>query len=171
MKKYFCLMMAAILALTITACSGSSDSNTSIPTTSTAHQDSANSSSLSTTTPAEAFQEIVLVDNDSVTFKITAVETDNFWGYTLKVFLENKTDKELMFALDNVSVNGYMCDPLWASTVDTGKKANEKISFSEDDFSSNGIETVTDITFTLRVYDSNDWMADDIISETFTVNP
>lgn len=96
---------------------------------------------------------------------------DSIWGYTLKVFLENKTDKNLMFSADDVSVNGFMCDPFWACTVAPGKKANEKITFSEKSFQENGIEAVEEITFTLHIYDSNDFSAESVLKETFTVKP
>ena len=118
-----------------------------------------------------AFEEILLVDNENCTFKITSTGTDPIWGYTLQVYLENKTDVELMFSLDDVSVNGFMCDPFWASSVAAGKKANEEISFSDSDFEKNGITEVSEIVFTLTVYDANDWTADHLVSETFTIHP
>ena len=76
-----------------------------------------------------------------------------------------------MFSVDDVSVNGFMCDPFWASTVSAGKKANEKITFSEKSFEENGIEAVEEITFTLHVYDSNDFSADSVLKKTFTIQP
>lgn len=176
MKKMICLIIAAVLVLALAACSSSSQEETA-QSTSPSTEDTAPETTVpettvpETTAPEETFEEIVLAENDDITFKITGVENDPIWGYTLKVYLENKTEKELMFSVDNVSVNGYMCDPFWASTVDAGKKANEDISFSESDFETNGIETVTDITFTLRIYDNNDWTAEDVFNDTFTVNP
>ena len=123
------------------------------------------------TEPPIVFQETVIVDNENVTFKITAIENDSIWGYTLKVFLENKTEKDLMFTVNNVSVNGYMCDPFWATTVTAGMKSNEKIQFSSDSFELNGINAVTDIEFKLDIYDSNDWMTDHLVSEVFSIYP
>lgn len=113
----------------------------------------------------------VIPDNEFCTFKINSIEADNMWGYTLKAYLENKTDLELMFSLSNVSVNGFMCDPLWAATVTSGMKSNEEISFTSESFERNGIVDVTDITFTLSVYDNNDWAADHLVSEEFTIYP
>lgn len=169
MKKMICLIMAAVLVLALAACSSSQEPSTEATATDGTAQETVTAPE--TTAPTETFEDIVLAENEDITFKITGVEIDPIWGYTLKVYLENKTEKELMFSVDNVSVNGYMCDPFWASTVDAGKKANEDISFSESEFKSNGIETVTDITFTLRVYDNNDWTAEDVFNDTFTVNP
>ena len=76
-----------------------------------------------------------------------------------------------MFTTDAVSVNGFMCDPFWATSVAAGKKANESISFSENDLEKNNIESVEEIVFTLRIYDSNNWLAEDVLEETFTIKP
>lgn len=165
-KRIPCLILGCGLLLSLSACTApvSNPNPSTLPSASQAEP--------SSTAATEAkFEEVVLVDNENALFKITAIEDDSIWGYTLKAHLENKTDKELMFSLNNTSVNGFMCDPLWASTVSAGMKANEEISFSDADFQRNGIETVADITFTLRIYDSSDWSADDLVKEEFTVYP
>lgn len=171
--KYLSMLFALMLLLFITACGSKSGTETvqteSIPA-------SENTSVPETTVPVETeelipFEETVLVDNEDCTVKITGIDADNIWGYTLNAYVENKTDKELMFTLNNVSVNGFMCDPLWAVTVTPGMKANEEISFLSADFDRNGVETVTEIALTLRVYDSNDWSADDFVNEIFTLYP
>ena len=113
----------------------------------------------------------MLVDQEDLLFTVTAITDDPVWGYTLKVLLENRTDKDLMFSLRGTSVNGYMCDPFFAATVTAGMKANKDISFSKEDFQSIGITEVTDVTFTLRVYDSNDISADAVLEEEFVVYP
>ena len=175
MKKTISLALAALLALSMAAC-GSSDSVTTPPTTEAVTQVTTAPATEATTVETTeattaAFESIVLVDNEDITFSITGIEEDGLMGYTLKVFLENKTDRELMFTLEDTSVNGFMCDPFWAETVVAGKKSNTTISWFESDFQENDIESVEDITFTLRIYDNDDWMADDILKEVFTVNP
>ncbi|MBQ2968600.1 MAG: hypothetical protein IJE10_10845 [Clostridia bacterium] len=111
--------------------------------------------------------EKIFVDDENCIFKITDIEEDNLWGYTLKAELENKTDKNLMFTMKNVSVNGYMCDPFWAETVQSGKKAKSDISFFDTEFEELGIEKVEEIEFTLSVYDEDDWMSPKFVEETF----
>lgn len=114
----------------------------------------------------------VIVDNEYCTFKIIKAEEDNFWGFTLKAYCENKTsDKSLMFSIDDVSVNGYMCDPFWAEQVAAGKKSNDDITFSSTSFKEIGIDTADEITFSLRVHDYDDWMADDFVHDVFTIYP
>lgn len=157
MKKQFLSLLAA--ALMLTACSNP-PAPTEAPATVPVE-----------TAPQVQFTETVLVDDENCTFKITAIEEDNLFGYTLKVALENKTDMELMFSLEGVSVNGFMCDPFWAEEIAPGKRSNTEISWSSSDFEDNGITDVESITLPIRVYDADDWMADDFVSETFTLNP
>lgn len=165
-RKLSAVTAASLLAASLAACAG-----TPAPETRPAPTTAPTETTLEVTQPAIVFEETVLVDNEHCTFKITAIEENNLLGYTLKAFLENKTEKELMFSLSNVSVNGFMCDPLWASTVSAGMKANENIRFSESNFLSNHISQVTEIQFALDVYDSNDWNAAHLVSETFTLYP
>ncbi|MCD7842393.1 MAG: hypothetical protein LUG56_08000 [Lachnospiraceae bacterium] len=116
--------------------------------------------------------DIVLVDNDDVTMIVVDFETDDIWGYTANLFLVNKTESNLMFSVDDVSVNGYMLDPYWATEVYAGKCAfNSSMTWSLDDLEENGIEEVEEIEFTLRVYDYDDWSAEDVMNETITVDP
>lgn len=169
-KKIIAACVALTMAISFAGCAGNSSLETSLPTES---HDS--STATQTTTEgkqeAPAFEHTVLVDNEDLHFSITAITDDSIWGYTLKAQFENKTDKDLMFSLNNVSVNGYMCDPYFALTVTSGMKANKDISFSRDSFQEIGIQAVTDIQFALCAYDSKDWSADAVFQDTFTIYP
>lgn len=115
--------------------------------------------------------DIVLVDNDDVTVIVTGFETDDSWSYIADLFLVNKTDRNLVFSSEDDSVNGYMIDPYWAEEVYAGKCAFDMMAWDLDDFEENGIDEVEEIEFALRVYDSDDWSADDILNEIVTINP
>lgn len=113
--------------------------------------------------------DIVLVDNDEYSVIVTGFDPDNLWGYTMKVYLCNKTDKALMFAIDEASVNGYMCDPFWASSVAAGCQEYCDVSWNSSDFEANGISEVEEITLPFHISDDN--TGDTLFSDTFTVNP
>lgn len=118
------------------------------------------------------FEETTVVDNDQCSIIITGIEEDNIWGYTLKTFLENKSsDKTYMFSVVTASINGVETDPLFATEVSPGNKANTDISFSDTSFAENGISQFTDIELTFRVYDSDDWMADSIFEDSIHLYP
>lgn len=115
--------------------------------------------------------DTVIVDNDSVTVIVTGYEDDSILGYTVNLFLLNKTDKNIMFTVDEVSVNGFMADPFYATTVSAGKCAFSSMSWSDTTFEENGITAVEEIEFKLRAYDSDDFMADDFANEVITLKP
>lgn len=177
MKKLTVMITAAALALSFTACGSKTDSEssatsteTTVATEPTEATEKPTESTADTAATEAVFEEIVLVDNEDITVKVTGINEDTLWGYALTVYLENKTDKNLMFSLSDVSVNGFMCDPYWAQSVAAGMKSNTDVSWFADDLKANGIEKVEDVTFTLRVYDSNDWSAADILNESFNLH-
>lgn len=169
-KKILSLFCALSLMLSFAACASQSPEE-SQPTSQASEPTTQPTTETVSTATEPVFAEITIVDSDDCVFRITGIQEDAMFGYTLKVYLENKTDKDLMFSLSDTSVNGFMCDPVFAATVAAGMKANESVTFLKADFVTNQIVDVTDITFTLRIYDSNDWMADPVVEDTFTVYP
>ncbi len=156
-KKLVCAIMVGVMCFVFVACEETEVSKTATGEKKEEKQEEA------------AFEEVVFVDDENCTFKITGTEEDEIWGYTLKADLENKSEKNLMFSMEDVSVNGYMCDPFWATSVSAGKKAKSDICFSEDDFKEFGIEEVEEIEFTLEVYNEDDFMEDNLVEEVFVL--
>lgn len=115
--------------------------------------------------------DTVLMDNDYVTVIVTDYDPDGLFGYTVNLFIANKTDKEIVVSVDDASVNGFMLDPFYAPSVPAGKVHFSDMSWLDTDFENNGITEVKEIEFQLRVYDYEDWMADDLVSGVITLNP
>lgn len=113
----------------------------------------------------------IIIDNEYVTVIVTGYDPDSVWGYTVNLFLVNKSDKEVMFSVDEASVNGYMVDPFYASSVMPGKCAFSSISWSDSSLAENGITDVGEIEFLFRAYDCNEFMADDFAKEVITLAP
>ncbi|MGN0686870.1 MAG: hypothetical protein ACI4KA_02040 [Oscillospiraceae bacterium] len=180
MKRITTLLLAFTMLLSLTACGielTSDDSGTNANST-TSDADQTTSSKEETSKGDEnvkneiTFTEMVAVDNEECTIKITGIEVDKIWGYTIKALLENKSaDKTYMFSVQSAAVNGVECDPFSATEVAPEKKSNEDITLNDDKLEENGITEYTDIELTFRVYDSNDWMADEVAIETFHIYP
>lgn len=115
--------------------------------------------------------DVVLVDNDNVTVIAAGSHTDSIWGFVVELYLVNKTDKQVMFSAEDVSVNGYMADPYWATQVGAGHTAFSSMSWSDSTLEENGIESFEEIEMTIRAYDYNDWSADNLVEETVTYKP
>lgn len=115
--------------------------------------------------------DTVILDNEYAQVIVTGYDKDEIWGYTVNLFLLNKTDKNIMVSTDNVSVNGFMADPLYATDVSAGKCAFSSMSWSDTTLEENNIKDVLEIEFELRVYDSDNWLGDDYAKETIKLKP
>lgn len=115
--------------------------------------------------------EQILADNASVTVTVIGYRSDPIWGYTVELFLQNHTDHRVMFAAENASVNGYMADPFYAFSVGAGNCAFSTMSWSDTALEEKGITQIEAIEFTLRAYNETDWTAEDILSQSVTLNP
>lgn len=113
----------------------------------------------------------VIVDNEYVTATVIGYEKDNRGNYEALLFLQNKTDTEVMFSVDEASVNGFMVDPFWATSVLPGKCAFDSISWSHRSLEESGITEIEEIEFLFRAYDNDDWAADDFTNEQITLHP
>ena len=81
----------------------------------------------------------------------------------LKVYLENNTDKNILFSLDYSSINGYMADPYWATSVLPYSSKYSTISWSQRTLEENLIFEVEDIEFELKAYDY--WLSPNIVQK------
>lgn len=174
MKKFFALLLCAAMLLTFAACGGPESAD---PTDATASATRPAPTAAPTDAPTEPpaaqvpMGETVLVDNDSATFAVTNVEDSEHLGMQLHVQCVNKTDRALLFSWDMVSVCGYMYDPFWAEEVAAGKTANATVDLDTYALEELGITSVDEITFTLRIVDSENWMEQPIVEEAFTIYP
>lgn len=170
MKKLLTLLLALMLMLSLAACGAEPAPGTDDGTNPS--QNESNNEEGKAENNEISFTEVVAVDNAECLIKITGIDPDNMWGFTLKAQLENRSpDKTYMFSVDSAAINGVQCDPLFAKEVAAGKKANEEINFLDDTLAENGIGDFTDIELTFRVYDSNDWTADEVAKETIHIYP
>ena len=81
--------------------------------------------------------------------------------HTANLFLLNKTDKTVMFSVDDASVNGFMADPFYATSVSAGKCAFSSMAWSDTTLEENGITEVEEIEVLFRAYDADDFMGED----------
>lgn len=123
----------------------------------------------------EFAEPIVIIDNEDIIFTVKSIIYSDFWdSYGLKVYMENKTDKNLMFSWEGVSINDYMNDPFWANEVAAGKKDNSQIMWSTLSLADDDItyDTISNIEFTLSVYhyDNETWDSTCYLYEKFVIN-
>lgn len=121
---------------------------------------------------ATLVDEVVLFDDDvcKVTMKKFSTE-DDYYAFTCKVYLENKTDLNLYFSTDYTAVNDYMVNAYFGETVAAHHKTNAEMHFYKDDLAENNITDIGTIAFRMIVRDDDDWSADYLEDQKFVVLP
>ena len=120
----------------------------------------------------KAQQEIVVLDNEYCKMIITETYEDKTWNEIgFKVTIENKTDKDLLIGAEDVSVNGYMNDPVWAVDVTAGNKVNSKISWLTNNEDNNNVKSVDDLkNVKMKISISDKNTLDTLAKEKVTIN-
>ena len=82
---------------------------------------------------------------------------DSFWGTDIYLYIENNSASNITVQTRDMSVNGFMIEPLFSCDVSAGKKAYDKITFLESDLSENDIENITDLEFSFHIFNTDTW--------------
>ncbi len=178
MKKILAIILAALMIFVLVACDSDSEHKDDDDTKSSRDEDKVESKddddSDDKTSADEndaSFSEYVAVENDECKITVKKITSDIRSEYTVKLLFENKSsDKTYMFSAEKVSVNGVQYDPFFATEVAAGKKDNSEMVFSDTDMNKL-IGEFTDIEITFMAYDSEDWAADYVLSETIHIYP
>ena len=95
------------------------------------------------------------------------------WGYAINFYVVNKTDVEMVLNADNVSIDGYMADPFFIEYVYAGKSDFISMSWFDSTLEQNNIDenNISNIEFTMDVYDGDDYNKAHFATETITINP
>lgn len=78
-------------------------------------------------------------------------------GPQLVFYMENHTDRTVYFSADDVSVNGFVCDPYWGMTVAPGMAAYGKCSWWQDDLEKAHVDEIETVQFTVQATDDDTW--------------
>lgn len=82
------------------------------------------------------------------------VDENSFWGTAVLLHIENKSGKNITVNCEDVSVNGYMVDGLFSSSVLKDKYAVDNLTIFSADLEENDIDKIENIEFKIRIYDS-----------------
>ncbi len=100
----------------------------------------------------------VVLDQDGIKLVVKNLDvTGSYWGADLYVYVENNSQNDITIQTRDVSVNGFMVDPIFSCDVPMGKKAFDSISFMQSDLEDNAITDITTLELSFHVFDSNNW--------------
>ena len=92
----------------------------------------------------------VMVDNDAISVTVTGFSNDSLYDCIVNLYIVNKTDSDLVFSAEDVSVNGLPCDPLFSVTVRAGKRAFSSIGWLHSTLWEQRIRSVEKVDLTLK---------------------
>ncbi len=82
------------------------------------------------------------------------VDENSFWGIAILLYCENNSGKNISISVNEMSINGFMMDPLFTTTIYDGKKAYEDITIFAEDLTANGIESIEEVELRFHIYDA-----------------
>ena len=113
--------------------------------------------------------DIVIVDNEQYKVTVTEFEYVAGWGYSIHMYIENKTDETIYLGGENYSLNDTDADTWYDDYVGANGVSFSRLEWSQSDLDDAEVEEVTSINFTLSIYDEE---ADNLLyRNTITLNP
>ena len=115
----------------------------------------------------------VLVDNEYVTVIYTGDNKENELGYSINLYIVNKTDKDITVSGDDMSINGYMVGADFFKDVSAGKVSLSNIQWYEETFKENDIDEskINDIEFSLDIYPPENIEAEHFFNGMLKITP
>ena len=110
---------------------------------------------------------VELYNKNGVRIVGKAVDENSFWGMGILLYCENKSGKNIGISAEDVSVNGYMMDALFSTTVYKDKMVVDDITLFESDLEENGIESIDNVELKFKIFNAETYST---IDESSVVN-
>ena len=91
---------------------------------------------------------------------------DSWLGKEIAVYISNESSKNVTIQVRDVSVNGFMVDPIFSCDVTAGKHAVDTITISSTDLEKNEIKDIESIELSFHIFNADTW---DTIADSPTV--
>lgn len=113
----------------------------------------------------------VLADQKEFAAAVTGVEVSEYGEIVVNFAVQNKTDKDLTFQLDEVTVDGFMIPTYCSEDVDAKDEETFSMEIFPTQLTESGIESIDEIGFVLIVREEDDYFSDGIMHDPFTIYP
>lgn len=112
------------------------------------------------TTPMDMGNE--LYNENGIRIVGKTVDENSFWGTAILLYIENTSGKNVGISVNNMSINGFMMEPFFSTTVYDGKMSLDEITILASDLEENGIESIEEAELQFHLYnaDTYDTIAD-----------
>lgn len=96
-----------------------------------------------------------LYNKDGIRIVGKYVSENSFWGAGVLLFIENKYGSNITVQADNMSINGFMVNPIFSCNVNDGRMALSDITIMSTDLEANDITSVDTIELSFRVFNTS----------------
>lgn len=93
-------------------------------------------------------------------------EDNSIFGPGIIVYIENSNDKKITVQTRDVSINGFMVNPIFSSDITPGKHAVDAITFLTSELDENEISTIETVELSFHIFETDGW---DTIVDTDTI--
>lgn len=105
------------------------------------------------TTPNDTGTE--LYNQDGIRIVGKAVDEDSFWGTAILLYCENTSGKNVGIQVEEMSINGFMMNPVFSTTVYDGKMAFDDITIFSSDLKDNGITAIEEVELKFHIFEAD----------------
>jgi hypothetical protein len=118
---------------------------------------------ISTTADSSFIQDyddsgFVALDKNNVKVVVKKLNnTTSFWGADLFIYVENNSNNDITIQVRDVSLNGFMVDPIFSCEILSGKKAYDSITFMESDLKENDIKKFESLELAFHIFSTEGW--------------
>lgn len=120
------------------------------------------------TTPDDAGVE--LYNGNGIRIVGKAVDENSFWGKAILLYCENNSGKKVGINVEEMSINGFMMNPVFSTTIYDGRMSIDDITIFSSDLEDNGIESIEEVELKFHIYDADSYNTiTDTESITFSV--
>ena len=96
--------------------------------------------------------------NHGVEIVIKGLAQEESWlGREIIVYIHNENDKNITIQARDVSVNGFMVDPIFSCDVVAGKHAMDTITIMNSDLKKNEIKNIESVELSFHIFDEDSW--------------
>lgn len=100
----------------------------------------------------------VIYEDDNVKIISKGISDDSsIFGKSLILYIENNSDSNLTIQTRDVSVNGFMVDPIFSPEIASGKKVIKGMTFMDSDIEENSISEFENVEMSFHIFYTDGW--------------
>ena len=96
-------------------------------------------------------------DDNGVEIVVKGLSDDSILGPSIVVYISNTSEKNVCVQACDVSINGFMVDPIFSSEVVAGKHAIGTITFLSTELEENEITAIEEVELSFHIFDNDSW--------------